>query len=158
MPNTPAMIGHGASAQSRGKNATESDSKFVNKVLTAVGVAIEVPEKQLDAVTGLSGSGPAYIYTVIEALADGGVLVGLPKDKSLMLAAKTVIGAAEMVLNSGEHPAKLRDQVASPGGTTIAGLAALESGKLRSTLIEAVKSCHKAIRRTWILNCLPLGN
>jgi pyrroline-5-carboxylate reductase len=143
MPNTPAMIGHGASAQSRGKNATESDSEFVNKVLTAVGVAIEVPEKQLDAVTGLSGSGPAYIYTVIEALADGGVLVGLPKDKSLMLAAKTVIGAAEMVLNSGEHPAKLRDQVASPGGTTIAGLAALESGKLRSTLIEAVKVATK---------------
>ena len=143
MPNTPAMIGHGASAQSRGKNATESDSKFVNKVLTAVGVAIEVPEKQLDAVTGLSGSGPAYIYTVIEALADGGVLVGLPKDKSLMLAAKTVIGAAEMVLNSSEHPAKLRDQVASPGGTTIAGLAALESGKLRSTLIEAVKVATK---------------
>ena len=143
MPNTPAMIGHGASAQSRGKNATESDSEFVNKVLTAVGVAIEVPEKQLDAVTGLSGSGPAYIYTVIEALADGGVLVGLPKDKSLMLAAKTVIGAAEMVLNSNDHPAKLRDQVASPGGTTIAGLAALESGKLRSTLIEAVKVATK---------------
>ena len=127
----------------RGKNATESDSEFVNKVLTAVGVAIEVPEKQLDAVTGLSGSGPAYIYTVIEALADGGVLVGLPKDKSLMLAAKTVIGAAEMVLNSNDHPAKLRDQVASPGGTTIAGLAALESGKLRSTLIEAVKVATK---------------
>ena len=140
MPNTPAMIGQGASAQSRGKNATESDSQFVSNILNAVGIAIEVPEKQLDAVTGLSGSGPAYIYTVIEALADGGVLVGLPKEKALMLAAKTVIGAAEMVMKSDEHPAKLRDQVASPGGTTIAGLAALESGKLRSTLIEAVKA------------------
>ena len=143
MPNTPAMIGQGASAQSRGKNATESDAQFVSNILNAVGIAIEVPEKQLDAVTGLSGSGPAYIYTVIEALADGGVLVGLPKEKALMLAAKTVIGAAEMVMKSDEHPAKLRDQVASPGGTTIAGLAALESGKLRSTLIEAVKAATK---------------
>ena len=140
MPNTPAMIGQGASAQSKGKNATESDTEFVSKILNAVGISIEVPEKQLDAVTGLSGSGPAYIYTVIEALADGGVLVGLPKEKALTLAAKTVIGAAEMVMKSDEHPAKLRDQVASPGGTTIAGLAALESGKLRSTLIEAVKA------------------
>ena len=143
MPNTPAMIGQGASAQSKGKNATESDTEFVSKILNAVGISIEVPEKQLDAVTGLSGSGPAYIYTVIEALADGGVLVGLPKEKALTLAAKTVIGAAEMVMKSDEHPAKLRDQVASPGGTTIAGLAALESGKLRSTLIEAVKAATK---------------
>ena len=143
MPNTPAMIGQGASAQSKGKNATESDAEFVSKILNAVGISIEVPEKQLDAVTGLSGSGPAYIYTVIEALADGGVLVGLPKEKALTLAAKTVIGAAEMVMKSDEHPAKLRDQVASPGGTTIAGLAALESGKLRSTLIEAVKAATK---------------
>ena len=143
MPNTPAMIGQGASAQSKGKNATESDTESVSKILNAVGISIEVPEKQLDAVTGLSGSGPAYIYTVIEALADGGVLVGLPKEKALTLAAKTVIGAAEMVMKSDEHPAKLRDQVASPGGTTIAGLAALESGKLRSTLIEAVKAATK---------------
>ena len=143
MPNTPAMIGQGASAQSKGKNATESDAEFVSKILNAVGISLEVPEKQLDAVTGLSGSGPAYIYTVIEALADGGVLVGLPKEKALTLAAKTVIGAAKMVMKSDEHPAKLRDQVASPGGTTIAGLAALESGKLRSTLIEAVKAATK---------------
>ena len=143
MPNTPAMIGQGASAQSKGKNATESDTKFVSKILNAVGISIEVPEKQLDAVTGLSGSGPAYIYTVIEALADAGVLVGLPKEKALTLAAKTVIGAAKMVTKLDEHPAKLRDQVTSPGGTTIAGLAALESGKLRSTLIEAVKAATK---------------
>ena len=143
MPNTPAMIGQGASAQSKGKNATESDAEFVSKILNAVGISVELPEKRLDAVTGLSGSGPAYIYTVIEALADGGVLVGLPKEKALTLAAKTVIGAAKMVMKSNEHPAKLRDQVTSPGGTTIAGLAALESGKLRSTLIEAVKAATK---------------
>ena len=143
MPNTPAMIGKGASAQSRGTNAIESDTQFVANLLNAVGVTLEVPEKQLDAVTGLSGSGPAYIYTVIEAMADGGVLVGLPKDQSLMLAAQTVSGAAEMIINSKEHPAKLRDQVSSPGGTTIAGLAALESGKLRSTLIEAVQAATK---------------
>ena len=143
MPNTPAMIGQGASAQSKGKNATESDTEFVSKILNAVGISVELPEKRLDAVTGLSGSGPAYIYTVIEALADGGVLVGLPKEKALTLAAKTVIGAAKMVMKSNEHPAKLRDQVTSPGGTTIAGLAALESGKLRSTLIEAVKAATK---------------
>ena len=143
MPNTPAMIGQGASAQSKGKNATKSDAEFVSKILNAVGISVELPEKRLDAVTGLSGSGPAYIYTVIEALADGGVLVGLPKEKALTLAAKTVIGAAKMVMKSDEHPAKLRDQVASPGGTTIAGLAALESGKLRSTLIEAVKAATK---------------
>ena len=143
MPNTPAFIGQGASAQSKGKNATESDAEFVSKILNAVGISVELPEKRLDAVTGLSGSGPAYIYTVIEALADGGVLVGLPKEKALTLAAKTVIGAAKMVMKSNEHPAKLRDQVTSPGGTTIAGLAALESGKLRSTLIEAVKAATK---------------
>ena len=143
MPNTPAMIGQGASAQSKGKNATKSDAEFVSKILNAVGISVELPEKRLDAVTGLSGSGPAYIYTVIEALADGGVLVGLPKEKALTLAAKTVIGAAKMVMKSNEHPAKLRDQVTSPGGTTIAGLAALESGKLRSTLIEAVKAATK---------------
>ena len=143
MPNTPAMIGKGASAQSRGSHATESDAKFVANLLNAVGVSLEVPEKQLDAVTGLSGSGPAYIYTVIEAMADGGVLVGLPKEQALMLAAQTVSGAAEMIINSKEHPATLRDQVSSPGGTTIAGLAAIESGKLRSTLIEAVQAATK---------------
>ena len=101
---------------------------------------LSVTKKQIDAITGLSGSGPAYIYTVIEALADGGVLVGLPKDKALLLAAQTVAGAAEMVIQTENHPASLRDQVASPGGTTVAGLAALESGKLRATLINAVKA------------------
>ncbi|MDB4721510.1 pyrroline-5-carboxylate reductase, partial [Verrucomicrobiales bacterium] len=140
MPNTPALVGKGASAFSRGTRATDDDADFVTNILGSVGKVLEVPENQIDAITGLSGSGPAYIYTIIEALADGGVLVGLPKDKSLLLAAQTVAGAAEMVLQTKEHPASLRDQVTSPGGTTIAGLAALESGKLRATLIEAVKA------------------
>lgn len=140
MPNTPALVGKGASAFSRGTRATDEDANFVMNLLGSVGKVLEVPEKQIDAITGLSGSGPAYIYTVIEALADGGVLVGLPKDKSLLLAAQTVAGAAEMVMQTGEHPASLRDQVTSPGGTTIAGLASLESGKLRATLIDAVRA------------------
>jgi pyrroline-5-carboxylate reductase len=140
MPNTPALIGKGASAFSRGPGANDKDAQFVHDILKAVGTVAEVPEKQLDAVTGLSGSGPAYIYTVIEALADGGVLVGLPKDKALKLAAQTVAGAAEMVLQQDEHPANLRDQVTSPGGTTIAGLSALEAGAFRATLIEAVRT------------------
>lgn len=140
MPNTPALIGKGASAFSRGSTANDADAELVSTLLGAVGSSIEVPEKLLDGVTGLSGSGPAFVYTVIEALADGGVLVGLSKDKALQLAAQTVAGAAEMILQTGEHPATLRDQVTSPGGTTIAGLSVLEAGAVRSTLIEAVKA------------------
>ena len=102
-----------------------------------------MPEKLLDTVTGLSGSGPAYVYTMIEALADGGVLGGLSKAQSIELAAQTLAGAANMVLTSGDHPAVLRDQVTSPGGTTIAGLQALEDGKLRATLISAVEAATK---------------
>ena len=107
-------MGKGASAFSRGTRATDDDADFVTNILGSVGKVLEVPENQIDAITGLSGSGPAYIYTIIEALADGGVLVGLPKDKSLLLAAQTVAGAAEMVLQTKEHPASLRDQVTSP--------------------------------------------
>ncbi len=139
MPNTPALVNRGASAFAVGSSATEEDAQFVEKILAAVGTVEQVPEKLLDAVTGLSGSGPAYIYTVIEALADGGVLVGLPKDKAVKLAAQTVAGAAEMVLQTGEHPAALRDQVTSPGGTTIAGLSALESAGLRAAFLDAVR-------------------
>jgi pyrroline-5-carboxylate reductase len=145
MPNTPAMVGKGASAISRGTGATDADAEFVTQILDAVGSVVEVPEKLLDAVTGLSGSGPAYVYTIIEALSDGGVLMGLPKDKALTLAAQTVAGAAEMVLQTGKHPAELRDQVTSPGGTTIAGLAAIENGALRATLMGAV---HAATERS----------
>ncbi|HEX2750788.1 MAG TPA: pyrroline-5-carboxylate reductase, partial [Verrucomicrobiales bacterium] len=126
MPNTPALVGKGAAAYTPGATATETDCSLTESILSAVGTVTRVAEKLLDAVTGLSGSGPAYIYTVIEALADGGVLEGLTKDQALKLAAQTVAGAAEMVLQTGLHPAVLRDQVTSPGGTTIAALATLE--------------------------------
>ncbi|QDU55420.1 pyrroline-5-carboxylate reductase [Aeoliella mucimassa] len=140
MPNTPALIGRGASGFSGGTHATADDLASVLQLLEAVGIAFEVPESLLDAVTGLSGSGPAFVYTMIEALSDGGVLAGLPRAVAHQLAAQTVSGAAAMVLETGEHPALLREAVASPGGTTIAGLAALEQGSLRSTVIGAVKA------------------
>jgi pyrroline-5-carboxylate reductase len=117
------------------------------RLFASVGIAVQVKEEKLDAVTGLSGSGPAFVYTVIDALADGGVLMGLPRALSLELAAKTVAGAAAMVLETGEHPALLRDQVASPGGTTIAGLEALEKGGLRSVLISAVRAAAERSRQ-----------
>ena len=140
MPNTPALVLAGASAFATGTQATEEDAEIAQKIFGGVGIAVRVKESLLDAVTGLSGSGPAYVYTVIEALADGGVLMGLPRDLALQLAAKTVAGAAEMVLQTGLHPAVLRDQVASPGGTTIAGIEALEAGGLRAALIAAVRA------------------
>jgi pyrroline-5-carboxylate reductase len=140
MPNTPALVLEGASAFSLGTQASEDDAEVAQKIFGGVGVALRVKEALLDAVTGLSGSGPAYVYTIIEALADGGVLMGLPRELALQLAAKTVAGSAKMVLQSGLHPAALRDQVASPGGTTIAGLEALEAGGLRSALIAAVRA------------------
>lgn len=139
MPNTPALVATGAAAFSRGAKATVEDAAVAVKILGSVGTADEVSEKLLDAVTGLSGSGPAYVYTVIEALADGGVLMGLPRTAALRLAAQTVAGAAQMVLETGKHPASLRDEVTSPGGTTIAGLEQLEAHGLRHALIQAVR-------------------
>jgi pyrroline-5-carboxylate reductase len=138
MPNTPCLVGQGASGYCLGPGATEADGALVGRLLGAVGRAYQVPERLLDAVTGLSGSGPAFVYLVIEALSDGGVRAGLPRDVATALAAQTVKGAAEMVLATGEHPGSLKDQVASPGGTTIAGLATLEQRAVRGALIDAV--------------------
>src|SRR5262249_15586982 len=123
--------------------ATASDVDRVAKLFGTVGVVVEVSEKLLDAVTGLSGSGPAFVYLMIEALADGGVRVGLPRDVALELAAQTVFGSAKMVLETGQHPAALKDAVASPGGTTIAGLHALERGGVRAAFMDAVEAATK---------------
>jgi pyrroline-5-carboxylate reductase len=140
MPNTPCLVGKCAAGFSLGPRATKDDGLLVRRLLESVGVALELDEKLLDAVTGLSGSGPAFVYTMIEAMADGGVAVGLPRNVAAALAVQTVRGAAEMVIQTGEHPAVLKDRVASPGGTTIAGLAELESRKLRAALIAAVRA------------------
>jgi pyrroline-5-carboxylate reductase len=138
MPNTPALVGHGAAGFCLGTRADAADAATARSLLAAVGLAVQVPERLMDAVTGLSGSGPAYIYLVIDALADGGVRAGIPRADAVRLAAQTVLGAAAMVLETGEHPAVLKDMVTSPGGTTIAGLAVLERQGMRSAMIEAV--------------------
>lgn len=153
MPNTPALVGKGASAYAAEGDVTPRDIEFVEKIFGAVGIVRRVEEHLLDAVTGLSGSGPAYVFTIIEALADGGVRCGLSRPLALELAASTVAGAAAMVAESGQHPAVLRDAVASPGGTTIAGLAALEAAGLRHALIEAVSAaCRRSQEMSQPLN------
>ena len=138
MPNTPCLVGHGAAAFCLGEGANETDGETVRKLLEATGVVVEVAEPLIDAVTGLSGSGPAFVYQFIEAMSDGGVRQGLPRDAATQLAAQTVLGAAAMVLQSGEHPGTLKDRVTSPGGTTIAGLHALENGGMRAAIMNAV--------------------
>ncbi|MFO0954509.1 MAG: pyrroline-5-carboxylate reductase [Isosphaeraceae bacterium] len=143
MPNTPALVGEGASAYCMGTHATPADEDIVRSCLVAVGQAHRVNESLLDAVTGLSGSGPAYAYLIIEALSDGGVRAGLPRDVATALAAQTLLGAARMVLETREHPGFLKDQVTSPGGTTIAGIHALEKGGLRAALMDAVVAATK---------------
>lgn len=143
MPNTPALVGKGAAAFCLGGRATSADAEAATSLLGAVGLATQVQEKLMDAVTGLSGSGPAYVYLIIEALADGGVKNGLARADAIRLAAQTVLGAAAMVMETGEHPAVLKDMVTSPGGTTIAGLAEMEKSGVRSALIGAVTAATR---------------
>ena len=140
MPNTPALIGAGAAAFARGQWATAEDAALTARIFSAVGLAFEVKEALLDAVTGLSGSGPAYAYVMIEALSDGGVAAGLPRDIATRLAAQTLLGAARMVLETGLHPGALKDMVTSPGGTTIEGLHELERAGVRGALMNAVRA------------------
>ena len=140
MPNTPSLVGCGASAYCVGDSVTEADRQRVDEALASVGVAVQVSESQMDAVTGLSGSGPAYVFVLIEALADGGVAAGLPRPLAMQLAAATVGGAAQMVMQTGRHPGELKDAVASPGGTTIAALASLEQNGFRHAAIDAVRT------------------
>ena len=140
MPQMAAAIGDGASGVCGGKYVSDQQLQTVCQVLDYVGSAVVVPEQQMDAVTGLSGSGPAYVYTIIEALTDGGVRMGLGRDVALKLAAQTLIGSARMVLAGNDHPAVLRDRITSPGGTTIAALHKLEEKGLRDALISAVQA------------------
>jgi pyrroline-5-carboxylate reductase len=147
MPNTPALVGASATGFALGKAANAEDAQLVLKLFSAVGVAFELKEELLDAVTGLSGSGPAYVYIAIEALSDGGVAAGLPREIATRLAAQTVLGAARMVLETGQHPGALKDMVASPGGTTIEGIRKLEKGNFRATLINAVLAAARKARQ-----------
>jgi len=140
MPNTPCLIGVSATAFALGKSANDTDGQLVHDLFNAVGKVFRLDEKYLDAVTGLSGSGPAYVYLFIEALSDGGVKMGLPRDVATILAAQTVMGSAKMVLETGQHPAQLKDAVTSPGGTTIEGLSKLEDYGFKSAVINAVEA------------------
>ena len=146
MPNTPALVGAGATAISAGKHASEADMAVARALFDAVGITVELDESHLDAVTGLSGSGPAYIFLILEALADAGVKVGLSRRNAQRLAAQTVMGSAKLLLETDEHPGRLKDMVTSPGGTAIAGLHTLEEGGLRTTLINAVETATKRAR------------
>lgn len=147
MPNTPALVGTSATAFAPGRAALPQDAELARKLFSAVGLTFQLKEYLLDAVTGLSGSGPAYCYLVIEGLSDGGVAAGLPRDVATKLAAQTLLGAAKMVLETGLHPGALKDMVTSPGGTTIEGLHELEKGKVRGTLISAVRAATDKSRK-----------
>lgn len=138
MPNTPVAVGEGMAAMALGQFATKENSDSIAAVFASVGRVVTVSEDAMDAVTGLSGSGPAYAFVLIDALSDAGVRVGLSRQTSIMLAAQTLLGAAKMVLETNEHPAVLRDKVTSPGGTTIAGVHVLEQQGVRAALIDAV--------------------
>jgi pyrroline-5-carboxylate reductase len=139
MPNTPALVGAGATAVAAGGHATPEDLEAARRIFESVGLTVILEESQMDAVTGLSGSGPAYMFLIIEALADAGVKVGLARHNAQALAAQTVLGSAKLLLETNEHPGRLKDMVTSPGGTAIAGLHTLEAGGLRTTLMNAVE-------------------
>ncbi len=147
MPNTPALVGAGASGYALGRSARPTDDRLAQKLLSAVGIACPVKESLLDAVTGLSGSGPAYAFLIIEALSDGGVAAGLPREIALKLAAHTLLGSAKMVLETGLHPGFLKDMVTSPGGTTIEGVHELERAGLRAALISAVRAATEKSKK-----------
>ncbi|MCU1353131.1 MAG: proC [Acidimicrobiales bacterium] len=146
MPNTPSLIGAGAAAISPGTGAGDDDLAWAEGILGAVGTVVRVPERQLDAVTGLSGSGPAYVFLVAEALVEAGVLVGLPRDVSVALATQTLLGSARLLAESPEGPEALRAAVTSPGGTTAAGLRALERAGVRSAILDAVDAATRRSR------------
>ncbi|MFX1313021.1 MAG: pyrroline-5-carboxylate reductase [Promethearchaeota archaeon] len=140
MTNTPALVREAASAISSNENIKQSNLDFVKSLFNSLGLIVELEEKHLDAVTGLSGSGPAYLFIIMEALADGGVKMGLSREIALKLAAQMVLGSAKLVLETGKHPGELKDMVATPGGTTITAIHEIESAKLRATLIRAVEA------------------
>ena len=146
MPNVPILVGEGMTAYTINRQAVPSDRKLVEQFWSSIGRAIELEEKFMDAVTGLSGSGPAYAFLMIDALSDGGVAAGLSRAAAIELAAQTLLGAAKMVLETGEHPAALRDKVTSPAGTTIEGIRVLEKNGVRSALIEAVVAATEKSR------------
>lgn len=146
MPNTPALVQHGATAIAAGTHATDADLDTARMIFDAVGISVVLEESQLDAVTGLSGSGPAYVFLILEAFADAGVKVGLSRRNALLLATQTVMGSAKMLLETDEHPGRLKDMVTSPGGTAIAGLHTLEEGGLRTTIMNAVESATNRAR------------
>jgi pyrroline-5-carboxylate reductase len=152
MTNIPALVGAAATGLSSNEKVKANELDYVIKIFQAVGIVVELEEKHLDAVTGLSGSGPAYIFIIIEALADGGVKMGLPRDISQRMAAQTVLGAAKLILETSKHPGELKDMVSTPGGTTITAIHEIESAKLRATLIRAVEAATLKSRSLNSLN------
>jgi pyrroline-5-carboxylate reductase len=148
MPNTPALVQEGVTAICRSEHVTKTEMKIVHRIFEAIGRTVDVEEGHIDAVTGLSGSGPAYIFMIIEALSDAGVKMGLSREVANILTVQTVLGSAKLARESGKHPGELKDMVTSPGGTTISGLHALEEGGLRTTLMNAVEN---ATRRSMAL-------